>query len=213
MKALTIWQPYASLLVAQKHKRFETRGWATNYRGPIAIHAAKRPVRQSMDALASSRHPEDWETERVIKGLFPDPDYLDHLPTGAIVGVGLLVRCNAITEGFLQTLTPQERALGDFAIGRYAWEFADMVSLTRPIPAIGKQGLWEYTALDGMFLNSFWLKTRTFKQVIAGRLGISLNEMVCQYDVMTDRITCQQKFSAHGEGGPHHGDGSAVLSH
>lgn len=40
---LTLWQPWASL-VAIGAKTIETRGWATPYRGPIAIHAAaKRP--------------------------------------------------------------------------------------------------------------------------------------------------------------------------
>lgn len=39
MKALTIWQPWASLLVSGQ-KKYETRSWATAYRGPIAIHAA-----------------------------------------------------------------------------------------------------------------------------------------------------------------------------
>ena len=48
MKAITIWQPWASLL-ACGGKRFETRSWATSYRGPIAIHAAKKSV---FDALA-----------------------------------------------------------------------------------------------------------------------------------------------------------------
>ena len=40
MKAITIWQPWASLLVSGR-KRYETRSWATSYRGPIAIHAAR----------------------------------------------------------------------------------------------------------------------------------------------------------------------------
>lgn len=42
MKALTLWQPWASL-IALGVKTIETRGWSTNYRGPLAIHAAKRP--------------------------------------------------------------------------------------------------------------------------------------------------------------------------
>ena len=46
MKALTIWQPWASLLVSGQ-KKYETRSWATAYRGPIAIHAAMRPVRRA----------------------------------------------------------------------------------------------------------------------------------------------------------------------
>ncbi len=40
MKALTLTQPWASL-VAVGAKRIETRSWETNYRGTIAIHAAK----------------------------------------------------------------------------------------------------------------------------------------------------------------------------
>lgn len=54
MKAITVWQPWASLLVSGR-KRYETRSWATSYRGPIAIHAAKRPVRQTIDALVADR--------------------------------------------------------------------------------------------------------------------------------------------------------------
>ena len=41
MKALTLWQPWATL-VAIGAKKIETRSWKTNYRGPLAIHAAKR---------------------------------------------------------------------------------------------------------------------------------------------------------------------------
>ena len=43
MKALTLYQPWASL-VALGVKTIETRSWSTPYRGPLAIHAgAKRP--------------------------------------------------------------------------------------------------------------------------------------------------------------------------
>ena len=54
MKALTIWQPWASLLVSGQ-KKYETRSWATSYRGPIAIHAAMRPVRRTIDALVGGK--------------------------------------------------------------------------------------------------------------------------------------------------------------
>lgn len=40
MKCVSLWQPRASL-VEHGHKRIETRGWSTDYRGPLAIHAAK----------------------------------------------------------------------------------------------------------------------------------------------------------------------------
>src|SRR5258708_5270609 len=41
VKALTLWQPWASL-IAVGAKTIETRSWSTSYRGPLAIHAAKR---------------------------------------------------------------------------------------------------------------------------------------------------------------------------
>lgn len=38
-----------------------------------------------------------------------------------------------------------ERDLGDFTLGRYAWEFSDMVQIAPPIPVRGAQGLWEWS--------------------------------------------------------------------
>ena len=40
MKALTVRQPWASLIAAGV-KTIETRSWSTKYRGPLAIHAGK----------------------------------------------------------------------------------------------------------------------------------------------------------------------------
>src|ERR1700744_4583034 len=41
MKALSLWQPHAQA-IALGLKPWETRDWPTRYRGPLAIHAAKR---------------------------------------------------------------------------------------------------------------------------------------------------------------------------
>jgi hypothetical protein len=38
MKALSLWQPHATL-VAIGAKPYETRSWETSYRGPLAIYA------------------------------------------------------------------------------------------------------------------------------------------------------------------------------
>lgn len=143
MKAITIWQPWASLLVSGR-KRYETRSWATAYRGPIAIHAAKRPVRRTLDALAADKSGSGWSTLEELDSLFIRPGALDQLPTGAVVGTAILTRCNLITEEFLAKLTPVEKALGDFTSGRYAWEFRVMVPVDPPIPAKGAQGLWNW---------------------------------------------------------------------
>lgn len=142
MKAITIWQPWASLLVSGR-KRYETRSWATPYRGPIAIHAAKRPVRQTIDALVADRGA-GWLTLDYFDSLFMRPGELNQLPTGAIVGTAILTRCNLVTEAFVAKLTPMELALGDFTLGRYAWEFHGMIPVDLPVPAKGMQGLWEW---------------------------------------------------------------------
>lgn len=39
---MSVWQPWASLIV-NGVKRFEGRKWATNYRGPLWIHAGNHP--------------------------------------------------------------------------------------------------------------------------------------------------------------------------
>jgi hypothetical protein len=41
-------------------------------------------------------------------------------------------------------LTDQERAFGDFSIGRYGWFLANGKMLPEPIPAKGALGLWDW---------------------------------------------------------------------
>lgn len=64
LPALTIWQPWASLIVADA-KPWEFRGWAAPkaYRGKrIAIHAGARPPRAGESGIAMGEAIE--ETER-----------------------------------------------------------------------------------------------------------------------------------------------------
>lgn len=143
MRAITIWQPWASLLMSGR-KMYETRSWGTSFRGPIAIHAAKRPVRQTLDSLAAGQWKEREVILDCIKRLFPAPGELEQLPVGAIIGTATLARCNLIDWDFLPKLTPMEMALGDFTPGRYAWEFTDIVAVDPPVPASGMRGLWEW---------------------------------------------------------------------
>jgi hypothetical protein len=50
MKALTIHQPWASLIITGE-KTLENRGWRTKYRGPLLIHASQTiaPTRMAFD--------------------------------------------------------------------------------------------------------------------------------------------------------------------
>ena len=45
MRALSLWQPHATA-IALGLKPWETRGWPTGYRGPLAIHASKKVFRE-----------------------------------------------------------------------------------------------------------------------------------------------------------------------
>lgn len=152
MKAITIWQPWASLL-ACGGKRFETRSWATSYRGPIAIHAAKKSV---FDALALIPVPVALEMKRLIGAEWKD------LPTGAVIATANLVGCHEIDKIREMRCAPQETgcwdcnrrgtwivasdrevSFGDWTPGRYAWELSDM-KIIDPVPVSGRQGLWEW---------------------------------------------------------------------
>lgn len=136
MKAITLTQPWATLM-AIGAKQIETRSWGAQYRGPLAIHAAKggvtagvRRFRESepcRSALAAAR--------------------VGVLPMGAIVAYGILVgvvRTGADLMEYVVTrpdLSPHEAAFGDYSLGRYAWIFAG-VHPVPPVPCKGMLGLW-----------------------------------------------------------------------
>jgi hypothetical protein len=148
MKALTLTQPYATL-IAIGAKRIETRSWSTRYRGPLAIHAAKslRPVGGERGLVALCR---DDVFAQALKGR-PLP------PLGVIVAVCNLVgitNTEAVIDGYrvqrsdrghvVYFSADSERAFGDYTPGRYAWLLADVRPIDPPIPATGRQGLWEW---------------------------------------------------------------------
>lgn len=142
MKALTIWQPWASLLACGA-KKFETRPWATSYRGPIAIHAAKKDI---SDVLRTLPAPLANKMKKAIGTEWKD------LPTGAVIATAELVNVWSIAYHpgtYLPRLgddfvSENERAFGDWTAGRYAWELANVKILPALIPAKGKQGLWNW---------------------------------------------------------------------
>lgn len=139
MKALTIWQPWASM-AAVGIKEYETRGYPTNYRGAIAIHAGKKSVSEVWSTYLDGR-----SREVICRRLsLTDQTGLEVFPLGCVLATANLVDCIKITPEFIATLSPDELALGDYTIGRYAWRLADVKSFPDPIPARGQQGLWEW---------------------------------------------------------------------
>lgn len=67
--------------------------------------------------------------------------------TGAIIGRANLVNCVLIDEAIRDLIMDQhieEYAFGYFAPDRYAWVLEEPELFDRPIPATGKQGLWNF---------------------------------------------------------------------
>ncbi|WP_274362735.1 ASCH domain-containing protein [Paenibacillus thermotolerans] len=156
MKAITIHQPWASL-IAIGAKRFETRGWKTNYRGQIAIHASKKDPHDMMQSLPN-------KVQRQMYSVYYNyfniaSGALSRMPTGAIVAIADLVDCRKVSDWFFSDGYPalhgqnddffideNEFSFGDYTPGRYAWELAN-VRLIEPIPVKGQQGLWNWEGL------------------------------------------------------------------
>lgn len=127
MLALTLYQPYATLIV-QGYKTIETRSWGTTYRGPLTIHASrnKRDMRHIPRLLAAA----GLDTLRL------------EYPISALLGTMELVNCLPTDAIDYDALPQQEKALGHFGWGRYAWMLSQPVAYPEPIPMRGARGLW-----------------------------------------------------------------------
>jgi len=128
MKAISLWQPWASA-IALGHKRIETRGWSTRYRGPLAIHAAKRWATEERDMARM------FETRYGMEGL-SDP------PRGCVVAVADLVSVRP-TDHLMETIGDAEKMLGNYGPGRFGFMLENVRQLDDPLPYRGMQGFFE----------------------------------------------------------------------
>jgi hypothetical protein len=142
LKAITLWQPWATL-VALNGKRFETRSWPTTYTGPLAIHASKNAA--ALDAIFGAETPPAY---RAMKRLLTSVGLVsaERFPLGVVVCTVELVCCwrTDYMAGH-ELLTEHERIVGDFSPGRFAWGLAKPTPFEPPIAASGHQGLWNWT--------------------------------------------------------------------
>lgn len=131
MKAITISQPYASL-IASGEKWVENRTWATSYRGPLAIHAGKGTQYLTRRQLAD-------------------------FTVGAIVATCDLVACVELDSIREDTTTEcnqlevvgisREQLLAhEHAEGPWCWVLSEMRIVSEPVRITGKQGLWDVPA-------------------------------------------------------------------
>ncbi len=133
MKALTIRQPWASL-VAIGAKRIETRSWATNYRGVLCIHSSKNILGQDLYIC----YQEPFLSALMKGGI----DLPGGLPLGRIIATARLVDCERIDDW---RPGKPELDFGWYENDRYAWFFEDVDRLEVSVPARGSLGLWEVT--------------------------------------------------------------------
>jgi hypothetical protein len=125
MKALTISQPYASL-IANGEKWVENRCWGTHYRGPLAIHAGKGTQYLTRQQLAT-------------------------YPSGCIIAVAELVACINIARGrrfdrmteISPGITIDDVLKHEHTEGPWCWVLSDINQLCEPIRCNGIQGLWD----------------------------------------------------------------------
>lgn len=137
MKALSLWQPHA-LAIGLGLKPWETRGWSTGYRGPLAIHAAKRSwddvgswhneARRLLQQYVATHGPVPWDFGAVICTV----DLIDCVPTSQLRG-----RIPSDHE-FWGDFSDGER--GD---GRWAFKLTNVKMLPKAIPFRGMQGFFE----------------------------------------------------------------------
>lgn len=124
MKALTIKQPWAQLII-EGYKKYEFRSWKTKYRGKILIHAG-------------------MSLERDMALRFKD--YNVSYTMGAIIGEATLEDCILVDKKFNEEL----RKIDPIVYGRsnhvetYAWKLSNVVKYDKPIEIKGQLGLWNY---------------------------------------------------------------------
>jgi hypothetical protein len=151
VKALPLWQPWASLVVCGA-KRVETRGFPPSRLGlrdgqRLAIHATKawgNPSDGGMNFAEFFVLCTSSPFSHVLMGA-GFRSYAD-LPRGALIGTCVLDHASQITADSgakLAVTNPTEYHFGDYTPGRWAWALRDVEPLPQPIPFRGSQGAFD----------------------------------------------------------------------
>lgn len=123
MKALTIKEPWASLII-NGYKKYEFRSWKTNYRGKILIHAGMSIEKDMLEKIKA---------------------YNIEITKGAIIGEAEIIDCILVDEEFDKELRNIDNIVyGNNHLNNYAWKLENIKKYDKPIPIKGKLGLWNY---------------------------------------------------------------------
>lgn len=172
MKAISLWQPWASL-IACGVKPFETRSWAPPQHligQSIAIHAAKK-IDKSAAEFAEALMFGGFGLEvadKLDETMTHAPSQLMRgfgqvaMPVGCVVCIARLDGAFQLGERATGAAVPAARVtarmtsrsmpdcftvryddFGDYSPGRWAWLLTDVRPLNPPAPARGAQGIFE----------------------------------------------------------------------
>ena len=141
MKAITVQQPYASL-ICQGIKDIENRSWRTHYRGPVYIHASAKAAK-----LIFEQTDQATVQEIIIATMLGEVEEQDLF--SCIIGQVDIVDCVInhpsiwATKSFHYELGPNETE-EDKPKPMYNWVLANPVLFKKPIMNVkGKQSFWK----------------------------------------------------------------------
>jgi hypothetical protein len=121
MKALSIRQPWASLIVSGG-KDIENRDWSTIYRGIVAVHSSAKMAKDDMESACDLMR-------TFIAKFSADKFKQDSFPLGAILGTVEIVGC-------------VEESNSPWFYGRYGFVLRNPVAFANPIPCRGALSFW-----------------------------------------------------------------------
>lgn len=130
MLGLSVWQPWASLIAAGV-KRYETRSWQP----PASLIGQRLAIcsSQTVEGLLMSAQDQDF-SRLCLRRLGRQP-----LPMGMVVAVVTVAESIGTISPAARRIGSQERLVGDWSPGRYAWRLKDVRSLATPVPVSGSQ--------------------------------------------------------------------------
>ncbi len=145
MRAISLWQPYASL-VAIGAKPDETRSWPA----PKALIGQDLAICSALRCKPLSEDVHDPIARQYITEALAAAGLSTGLPYGKVLCVVRVVACIP-TGQRRDELTDRQEAFGDYTLGRFAWLFDNVRRLRYPQHVCGRQGIFDYTLPEGMF--------------------------------------------------------------
>lgn len=151
MRAISLWQPWASLMALEK-KKDETRNGVTKVRGEVAICASKKWTMELKDLACSdpflSALSDSTPGELKAREWNAASRIITATPLGCVVSVGELYE-SITAEEWIElhrellladsSAALRELRFGNYAPGRGVWRFRNMRKLAKPVPVRGGQ--------------------------------------------------------------------------